>query len=593
MNFRDQVFIGDALEELKKLPNGIIQCCMTSPPYYGLRDYLTRSWFGGNPTCQHDRNIEHGAHHPNQVEQTKWKNAEAAGKGQTATTSSCSKCGAWYGQIGLEPDPEMYVEHLVTVFREVRRVLRDDGILFLNIGDSYVQTNTHKFKQKDLVGIPWTISKALQVPHYIGKIRNELDRVWLAAIIDGEGSICGSTHKRKDDGTIMTAINITITNTNHALLDNAYRIWRTSRKEHNLHGKGHLGSADTYRWIAHNVDIKADLLKELYPYLIAKKKQALLAWNFLEMSKKAKRLARTAEANSIKEKRIWIVNAISKLNHFKQIDIPAWIQEPPSLFESGWYLRSDIVWSKNNPMPESVIDRPTRSHEYVFLLTKNQNYFYDQEAIREPSVSDHPSGNNFIRSPRLSYTNPDGSPRGNDQQWNNIGGSRNKRSVWTINTQPYKGAHFAVMPEELASICIKAGSSEKGCCSKCGAPWIRVVDRETYRDKAGTREMLKTPLNIIRAGWRNSENSPKSVTIEWAPSCKCSTQDTIPCLILDPFAGSGTTLSVAAQLGRSYLGIELNPEYGKLIEKRLRPSVEYRSQREIFDAMMDLPNEPK
>jgi DNA modification methylase len=461
MNFRDQVFIGDVLEKLREIPDGIVQCCVTSPPYYGLRDYETRSWFGGDPSCQHDLNIEHGPHHPNQVEQTKWKDAEAAGKGQTAITNSCSKCGAWYGQIGLEPTSEMYVEHLVTVFREVRRVLRDDGTLWLNLGDSYASTPTGNMGTKS-----------------------------------------------------------------------------------GLHG-------------AYTSEIYTKTIREQYT-----------------------KYTRPLIPKNLKQKDL--------------IGIP-WMAAF-ALRSDGWWLRSDIIWSKPNPMPESVTDRPTKSHEYVFLLTKNQDYFYDQEAIKEPSIGGHSSG---VKE-RAENHQEGRSGFGTRVPWDDLGQGRNKRSVWTINTKPYKGAHFAVMPEELASLCIKAGSSEKGCCPKCGAPWIRTVEYKKWdyeEPKINERDGgITSAQGIDRTGlshfkydkWRK-ENPP--ITTDWKPSCQCNATDSVPCLILDPFAGSGTTLSVAAQLGRSFVGIEINPEYGKLIEERVRPAIEYRSQREIFEMMMDLPSE--
>ena len=115
-------------------------------------------------------------------------------------------------------------------------------------------------------------------------------------------------------------------------------------------------------------------------------------------------------------------------------------------------LRSDIIWAKPNPMPESVTDRPTSAFEHVFLLTKAARYHYDAEAIKEKAVSDHPSGNGFVRPERLT------SRHTNDEQWDDVGGKRNKRNVWTIPSQPFPGAHFAVMPAALVEPCIKAGA---------------------------------------------------------------------------------------------------------------------------------------
>jgi DNA modification methylase len=128
-----------------------------------------------------------------------------------------------------------------------------------------------------------------------------------------------------------------------------------------------------------------------------------------------------------------------------------------ALRADGWFLRSDIIWSKANPMPESVTDRPTKSHEYLFLLAKSERYFYDAEAVKEPAVSDHPSGNGFRRGARLSYRDANGA-RGSLEQWSGVGGMRNRRTVWQINTQPYKGAHFATFPTALIEPCVLAGS---------------------------------------------------------------------------------------------------------------------------------------
>jgi len=133
-----------------------------------------------------------------------------------------------------------------------------------------------------------------------------------------------------------------------------------------------------------------------------------------------------------------------------------------ALRADGWYLRQDIIWDKGNPMPESVRDRCCKSHEYLFLFAKSQRYYFDSEAIKESSVSDHPSGNGFKRPARVSYQNPDGTARGNEEQWRGVGGKRNKRSVWQVNTVPYRGAHFATFPEKLIEPCILAGCPPGG-----------------------------------------------------------------------------------------------------------------------------------
>ena len=308
-----RIITADVMDGLKSLPDASVHCCVTSPPFWGLRDYGVD------------------------------------------------------GQLGLEPTPEAYVENMVRVFREVRRVLRDDGTLWLNLGDSYaanrsyqVSDGKHKvhdygesnaqsvppgLKPKDLVGIPWRVAFALQA--------------------------------------------------------------------------------------------------------------------------------------------------------------------------DGWWLRSDIIWAKPNPMPESVRDRPTKAHEYIFLLTKSARYFYDSDAVAEDAVKG-PSGSHFHTGKTAEHhlgrssdkpRKQDGHGRRHDgsngrYDFANPADTRNRRTVWTIATRPFAEAHFAVFPPELPEICIKAE------CPKDGT-------------------------------------------------------------VLDPFAGAGTTLMVALRLGRNAIGIELNPTYAEMARQRI------------------------
>lgn len=304
----DTVLIGEAERTLREqVPDRTFDCAVTSPPYFGLRDY---------------------------------------GNGE---------------QIGREGDVGEYVDRLVRVFREVRRTLRDDGLLFLNLGDTYAASGGHRqqgatsqrsgrkgtdmqehhgvqrppagYKAKDLIGVPWRVALALQA--------------------------------------------------------------------------------------------------------------------------------------------------------------------------DGWWLRSDCIWEKPNCLPESVRDRPTRSHEYVFMLAKSAKYYYDADAVREPWVN-RPNDikraaeghEGYAGKHKSGQAGVKGQPVGDPSK------GRNKRTVWRIVTRPYKGAHFAVFPEALPEICIKAGSRVGG-------------------------------------------------------------------VVLDPFAGSGTTLAVAKRLGRRFVGVELNPEYKALIDGRL------------------------
>ncbi len=304
MKFGSQVVVGDALSVLRQISDNYIDCCVTSPPYYGLRDYGV------------------------------------------------------YGQLGLEKSPEEYISKMVEIFREVRRTLKPNGTLWLNLGDSYAGYGKDRVvncKRKELIGIPWRLALALR--------------------------------------------------------------------------------------------------------------------------------------------------------------------------EDGWYLRQDIVWYKPNAMPESVKDRCTKSHEYIFLLTKSDKYYFDGEAIKEPAVgfdNSPPAGSRGAARPNSrrrkgntktfgdggDYTggrpleNSAGVERDSSGNTKNTTGLRNKRDVWSVATQGYSKFHFATFPEKLIEPCILAGSTEGG-------------------------------------------------------------------VILDPFLGSGTTAVVAERNGRDYIGIELNPDYAELARERI------------------------
>ena len=259
-----------------------------------------------------------------------------------------------------------------------------------------------------------------------------------------------------------------------------------------------------------------------------------------------------------------------------------------ALQADGWWLRSDIIWAKPNPMPESVTDRPTKSHEYMFLLTKAARYYYDADAVREEvsegvhrqqrltAVSEQPSAEARARAGGQNPTSQGGT-----------GTHRNKRDVWTISTQPMPEAHFATFPEALVEPCIKAGTSERGCCAECGAPWVRVVEK---RDTGQTQKMTDgwavgpgAHGSILADDERQGENGKAvtaTVTTGWQPACECGA-DTEPCAVLDPFMGSGTTAVVAQRLGRQWVGIELNPEYAEIAHRRIYAQADKRSLDEL------------
>lgn len=278
-----------------------------------------------------------------------------------------------------------------------------------------------------------------------------------------------------------------------------------------------------------------------------------------------------------------------------------------ALRADGWYLRQEIIWHKPNPMPESVTDRCTKAHESIFLLSKSPRYFFDSEAIKEPAVgAQSVTGVGWNRTAAADPRDARGMDRGRSRRdsfkrddskraevipGQTVGThqperaentyditKRNRRSVWSIATRPYKGAHFAVFPPALVEPCILAGTSERGHCPACGARWRRQVERETKFEgnsaKAGrsTEEVNASGKHIggVNGGNFNLKMGPvvSSTTTGWVPACDCGCAP-VPDLVLDPFMGSGTTAAVAIQRGRDFIGCELNHEYKPLQDERI------------------------
>jgi len=290
-----------------------------------------------------------------------------------------------------------------------------------------------------------------------------------------------------------------------------------------------------------------------------------------------------------------------------------------ALQADGWYVRSDIIWHKANAMPESVTDRPAKAHEYMFLLSKSERYFYDAEAIKAPASPESAKRllrgssekhkyvdgvpgqamHSFVRPRPNRNGNQDGHSRrhaGFNDRWEErteserVTGMCNKRTVWTVPTHPYKGAHFATYPPDLIAPCILAGTSALGCCRRCGEPWRRVTSkgepleewkkrcgadstggyhgRATKNFDSGKAQDASAVKARILAGMREIR------TIGWQLNCRCNEGEPTPCTVLDPFAGSGTTGQVALDFGRRAILIELNPEYRKLIHERCGRTLE-------------------
>lgn len=487
MTFRNTIQCGDALSILKAMPNQSVNCYITSPPYWGLRDYGTAQWEGGDPKCKHIIS--------NQVSDQKNPSAITNGVRPGADASKCKKCGAVRIidlQIGLEKTVTEYVATIVALFHEAMRVLRDDGVMFLNLGDSYASFRDGKVNGN-------TISNG-----------NERSAPQAGAAIRSASSFAETGIKHKD------LIGVP---------------WRVA------------------------LALQAD----------------------------------------------------------------------------GWILRSAAPWIKASSMPESVTDRSSTAHEYVFQFVKQSRYWFDADAVRVPSktesyqramraVSPHHKNLHIPGQTQHSLHKARAHGEGYD-----LPNTRNRRTSDTfldaidaqieellylrdvinhkgamvdgdtisalyLGPEPNSAAHFATFPQKLIEPLVLAGCPHK-VCAVCGAPYMRVTEKEfvPQPDVSEERVAFRGKGLDKSNSWRGfPRGTTKSSTIDFIPSCTCD-KGTQPGIVYDPFMGSGTTALVARKLGRDYAGSELNREYIAISDRALRLPFESVPAPQSSAPLTDLP----
>ena len=250
-----------------------------------------------------------------------------------------------------------------------------------------------------------------------------------------------------------------------------------------------------------------------------------------------------------------------------------------ALQQDGWILRQDIIWHKPNPMPESVTDRCTKAHEYIFLLSKNPNYYFDNETIKQPAkwiVGDDRGKRADTRSNKKGMNSMSGITKA----------KVNKRSVWTVTTKPFKGAHFATFPKDLIEPCVLAGCPGKVCVD-CNEPYVRQVESKRLRRNELPKDDSRYRPNTYEGSYKDINGKADAGYTETKDlglqkQCQCKSNETKSGTVLDPFGGSGTTAQVANGHNRDAILIELNEEYIEIAKQRISPMGDMLNEVEVI-----------
>lgn len=558
------LYLGDVVAELRSIPDCSVQCVVTSPPYWALRDY----------------GVE--------------------------------------GQLGLEKTPEEYVANMVAVFREVRRVLRDDGTLWLNLGSSYAGGGNGGGGSFATERPGWSVfgdrrpSRSRHDAPACGTDGTALpdsqaaDRVCPDCGGERQAETCS---RRGRNARTDRSASQAEQPTSQAIRDTGPVDCVQASPDALLPGVPQSTTSQSSEQLSDacgpeaTVSVCQPKMPTTSP--VSRPYADTKACTCGTSPKLPPLVVRTQGKESFFSAcdrsdckgvgtcgLCWCSLAIPSLN-FKPKDLVSIPQLVAfALQADGWYLRSEIIWHKKSPMPESVRDRPTKSHEQIFLLSKKPRYFYDIVGSQEFGAVSVPGNKDAGKYRDLKTSKGDYRLKRNLHQVGSVA-KRNMRSVWSLASYPLKAAHFAAYPPELVRRCLLAGVSENGCCAECRKPYERIVEKVRVKTRPGTNAKQHFGSNwqsgtgshdTLKHNASDSETHPKqsdivpnrdqyrhvteTKTTGWKSTCKCETFDAVPCTVLDPFHGAGTTWKVCERLGLHYIGIDINPEYLKLSIER-------------------------
>jgi DNA modification methylase len=506
-----RILQGHWLDQAKRLADNSVHVAVTSPPYWGLRAYKTEPQiWGGDTDCSHDFCDTSWVRRTDDSRGSKQQSHPGShGRDVPYQSNTCLKCNAWEGELGQEPTPSLFIEHLVAVFREVKRVLRPDGTLWINIGDSYYGDSPRRSRSSETFSATWNPEDSAGN----GGTRRSARRLEGVKPTDLVGIPWALAFALRADGWYLRRDNI----------------WH-----------------------------KQSCMPE-----------SVMGWRWERCRQKKATGSRERQGDPGTNGGYFP----NPTGHISDQNDTEW--EPcPGCRKCE--KNDGLVLRKGS-------GRCTTSHEYIFHLSKSENYYYDNEAIAEEQseaererrlreLENGHDGNYNLKTLGADHGQLEHSPKGvirnvRARQLLAVKGTRNKRSVWSLAPEPYSEDHFAAYPSELPVICIKAGTSEHGCCADCGAPYARVVRRKAIVIKRSGRNE-KTGMRTGSSG--TMEEPAESETLGWRKTCKCETTAMVPPIVLDPFGGRGTTGAAAVRLGRNVILCELQDDYLPMIRKNIK-----------------------